>query len=1220
MQEQSLNQSTSQSAGTSTERHSLTPSVEILERNLNAIGFRSPNAARAILSAAPRTDIEFIRTDDGQLAAKLDGRALCSLRRPIDEAKSWSKQHDPKDNGFFGIIGFGLGHHIRAMHEAHQKHSVLVCFEPDLSLLRSVLERVDHSDWIRDSHLLLVTDGSDTAGLSNLISSAVAFISTGVELVIHPASKLRLQQQGSEFSASFIQIVKAMRTHMVTVLSHSGVTIRNILMNTAHYASNPGIAPLKDSCAGKTAILIAAGPSLQRNLALLEDPTIRERAVIIAVQTMLKPLLERGIKPHFVTALDHHEISKRFYEGLSAEDVEGVRLVAEPKANAAIFNTFPGEILCTGEPQLDALLGEELSKPMGKLPAGATVAHLNYYLARYLGCKNFVMIGQDLGFTDGQYYSAGASIHQVWSGELSEHRTLEMFEWERIARMKSLLRPKTDVNGRPIYTDEQMSTYIAQFEGDFLQDKENDETLRIINATEGGVHIQHTEVMSLRDAIDQLVGDELIEIPQTISDHDNDELRTVKLRSRIEHVHRQLTSIERHSTKVIELIDKALEHDDDQKKVDRIIAQIYALRDDVTASEPGYGLVNFINQKGSLDRFKVDRQIALLDDLTPIEHQRKQLERDANNVRWVEYSAKEVATLIRRVLDVIDGSAQPMTRDEFADEEPTTSVTATESSRRVEAVIFADPDLGPLGTPRKLEQPIFQDLNTLELTVKRLNQCTSLDGITIITPEPERLSAMQLNHTLPIRIIAADPQTIRTRAQSIGKARYASSECWRGSIGSLGCYDEGLEPMALQSAMETHKIDAAAIVGPDWAMVDPALVDRIVKRHRADPKQARIPFSQAVPGLGCVVIDREAADSLALAAKSSNVNASIGAMLSYIPIAPQGDPIASPLCVGVDLPLRDAGVRVVADSTVRIQSMAAAYRGLGDYAMSADATVLLKAYKAELDQRNSRAPSRIELELTTQPSIGGHWRDLVGAAPSAKLDQQEALKLIGEARVLRDDCSVLLAGRGDPLTHPGAMDIISEINQLGIASTELRTALDPTSADAQRLISSGIDVLSVDVLANTAAVYATMTGRDNFDALLDTIQAMFDARSGSGFPTPWIVPRITRCDTSYQDIEGFYDRWLCVCGCAVIDPNPNTQTHDRIQPLPIPEPRASQLASSVLRIQADGQVVDHLGQPVPNTNAFELGIEASYQNMLAFISSRASHHIEPKAPTMASNA
>lgn len=1199
---------------------SLTPSMEILERNLRAIGIRSPRAARAIMNASPREDIEFIQTDDGQLAAKLEGRAMCSQRQPINEAQTWSKQHDPKDHGFYGIIGFGLGHHLRAMHEQHRQHSVLLCFESDVSLLRAVLEHIDHSEWISKSMLLIATEANDGAGLSQLMSGAEVFLSTGVEIVFHPASKKRLEAEASAFSKTFIEIVKASRTHLVTVLAHAGVTLRNILMNTPHYACNSGITKLKDSCKGSTAILIAAGPSLQRNLALLEDPEIRERAVIIAVQTMLKPLLERGIKPHFVTALDHHEISKRFYEGLTADDVEGVRLVVEPKANAAIFETFPGEILCTAEPQLDALLGDELSHDMGELPAGATVAHLNYYLARYLGCNNIILMGQDLGFTDGQYYAAGASIHQVWSGELSEHRTLEMFEWERIARMKSLLRTRQDIAGRTIYTDEQMSTYIAQFESDFQKDKHDDPSLRIINATQGGVHIQHTEVMTLADALTQFAKDQYVTIPET-SDHPyNDEQRGIKLRARIDLVQRQLTSIERSSNKTISLIEQTLEHIDDPKKVDKLIAQIHTIRDDVTASEPGFGLVNFINQKGALDRFKVDRQIALLRDLTPTQHQSKQLERDANNVRWVEDSAKQVRSLIERVSRVIEGNAAPITRDEFADEEPTHAVQV-QSAHKVDAAIFVDPDLGPLGTPRNIDQPIFQDLNALELTIKRLNQCVSLDGITIITPDPQRIESMSIQYQLPVRVIGADANQLRSRTTSIGKARYASSDCWRGSIGAFGCYDEGVDPIALLRVMEEHQIDAAAIVGSDWAMVDPKLVDRIVKRHRADPERCRVPFSQAVPGIGCAVIDRQAVGSLVHAAQNASVLSSIGAMLSYIPVAPQGDPIASPLCVSVDPLVRDAGVRAIADSTIRVQSMAAAYRGLGDYAMSADATVLLKAYKAELEQRSTKAPSRIHLELTNETTLGGHWSELVGSHAPHSIDPSDLIKLLSDARVLRDDCSVLLSGRGDPLNHPRAIEIMQEITQLGIVSTELRTQLSSSDLDPQSIVNAGMDVLSVDVLANTAGVYQSMTGTNRFDSILDSMQQLFNARSKSVLPTPWIVPRITRCDATYEDIQGFYDRWLTVCGCAIIDPTPpNAITNDRIQPLPIPEPRATQLANSTLRIQADGQVVDHLGRSVPNTNAIEIGIEASYANLLSHANEHNASHIEPKPTTTVSSA
>ena len=1196
---------------------SLVADASILERNLSAIQLRSPAAAAKIRDATSSTDIEFGLTASGELFAIQDGRALCSKRRPTDEAKTWASQYDPQTCGLVGVLGFGVGHHLRALFENHDRFSVLLCFEPDLGLLRAVLERIDHSDWLMRSLFLLATDARDSATLTHLLNQSEAFVSIGVELAPHPPSKKRLGASADEFSKTLLEVVRSTRTHVVTVLAHAGFTLRNMLMNLKHYTTSAGIEPLRDSCKGRTAVLVAAGPSLSRNLHLLEDPSVRKRVVVIAVQTMLKPLLERGIKPDFVTALDHHEISKRFYEGLSKKDVEGVRLVAEPKANAAILDAFPGEILCTAESQLDVLLGEQLARPMGTLRAGATVAHLNYYLAKHLGCSNAILIGQDLGFTDGQYYANGASIHSVWSGELSEHRTLEMFEWERIARMKNLLRVKEDVYGREIFTDEQMSTYIAQFESDFQEDLAKDPASRIINATEGGVRIQGTESMTLQEALDECLDDQEVSIPDTAHLAQCDEQQQIKIKARLELVIRQLQSITQNSDRTIELIRKAQSQIENRAQVDRCITQIHTIRDDVVVSEPGFGLVNFVNQRGGLDRFKVDRKISLLKDLDKYEKQSKQLDRDATNVMWIKESSSEVLKLIKRSLGVFNGTMLPMTRDEFADEIPEVieASSARPSTQRVEAVIFADPDLGPLGLPRNLAQPIHEGLNALELTIKRTQRCESLDGITIITTDPERIESMDINNgPLPVRIVACDQDRLRARSKAIGQARIASSECWRGSIASVGCYDEGLDPHTLLDVMGAHSIDAAAIIGSDWAMVDPSLIDRIVGRHRADPEHCKIPFSQAIPGIGCCVIERSVASTLVDAIENASIFGSIGGMFSYVPIGPQGDPIASPLCVGVDPSIRDAGVRVVADSVIRIQAMSAAYAGLGSFAMNADASVLVRAFADELSKRESRAPKRIQIELTTTRNTSGIWRAMQRASSEELfMDPAQCRALISQARVLRDDSSVLFAGRGDPLLHPEAISILSDARDIGIAGIELRTDLFEHPHSINDLISSGVDVLSVDVLADSQSSYESMTGTGDFGSMLDSMQELFNARSTQQgmLPSPWIVPRMTRCDLVHDDIKSFYDRWLTVCGCAVIDPSPNPDPSDRIQPLKIPEHRAKQLQHSTLRIQADGQVVDHLGNAVPDTNAFELGIEQSYKNFRAHIN-RSTATIEAK--------
>ncbi len=798
--------------------------------------------------------------------------------------------------------------------------------------------------------------------------------------------------------------------------------------------------------------------------------------------------------------------------------------------------------------------------------------------------------------------------------------------------MKNLLRIKTDIHGRHIYTDEQMSTYIAQFEKDFQEDTAANQDLRIINATEGGVKIANTQTLPLSRALEECYTPESICIPETKHLRIDDDQRHFKVKARLELVIRQLVSIENNSQKTLDIIDEAQADIENPGHVDRCISRIHTIRDDVMASEPGFGLVNFINQKGGLDRFKVDRQIALLKDLSEVQRQGKQLERDANNVRWVKDSAIQVRALVERALAVFADNAQPMTRDEFADEtaldiDPESQV---QSTRRVEAVIFVDPDRGPLGTPRALNQLIYQGLNALELTIKRLARSTQIDGITIITPEPDRINAMHLNpsanpETNPdaksVRVVGCDPETFRARAHSVGQARLSSSECWRSAIGSLGCYDESLESTALARVMDEYHIDAAAIISSDAPMIDPQLVDQIIAQHRADPEHCRIPFSQAVPGLGCAVLDRDAAHTLAHASQSATVLSSIGAMLGDIPVGPQGDPIASPLCANIDPLLRDAGVRVIPDSTLRLQAMTAAYQGLGDFAMAASTPVLLKAYCKELKERQSTIPSRLVLELSSSRAATGLWGDMHDQSqPQQLLDTNAARELITQASAINPDITLLFTGRGDPLNHPDALELITHAKESGIQSIELRTDLLNQSFTPEQLAAAGLSVLSVDVLADTQATYESMTGSPNYEQLLDQMQSLFNARISTAgqLPLPWVLPRITRCDEVYNDIQNFYDRWLTVCGCATIDPPP-PNTPGRIQKLEIPSTRANQLHHNTLHINADGQVVDHNRTPLSTTagpiNAIALGIHSAYTQMRSVVERSSSTTIEPKANT-----
>ena len=221
---------------------------------------------------------------------------------------------------------------------------------------------------------------------------------------------------------------------------------------------------------------------------------IKNRAVICAVQTTLKPLLQHGIKPDFVTSLDFHEVSKQYFEG--AGDLADIHLVAEPKANWKVIDHYPSMVSLLDNEFARMLIGDNLARRDG-LPAGATVAHLSFYLARYMGCDPIIFIGQDLAFTGHVFYVPGVETHRTWRSEINRFNTMETKEWERIARNRPVLRKTIGNDGKEIYSDELLFTYLEQFEKDVVGTQ-----ARVINATEGGARIRGMEISTLREVID----------------------------------------------------------------------------------------------------------------------------------------------------------------------------------------------------------------------------------------------------------------------------------------------------------------------------------------------------------------------------------------------------------------------------------------------------------------------------------------------------------------------------------------------------------------------------------------------------------------------------------------------------------------------------------------------------------------------------------------------
>ena len=1172
----------------------------LLATNLKHLALRSPAAARAITAAtdfAPH-EATFTIAPDGGLSATMGDtqrpRQLCSLIAPLREGRRWADAIPIAESAALVIRGFGCGHHIEALATRVKHLGSIFIYEPDVRLLRAVFSRVNFAPLFNCSFIVIFTDAADRSAVAAGVQGLEGTLAAGTKLVSHPPSIARLKafDPADKFSESFADVVRGVRTTVVTTLVQADVTARNCIQNLCGYATQQGIADLAGLCAGFPAVVVSAGPSLQRTIDLLQQPGIRDRVVIIAVQTVLTTLLRKNIRPHFVTAIDYHEISSRFYEGLSAADVEGVTLIADPKCNPIIPASFPGRVRFCGESIADRIGGPALIREMGTLPPGATVAHTAYYVARHLGCDPVILIGQDLGFTDGQYYSGGAAIHNVWAGELNEFNTLEMLEWQRIARMRSMLRTATDHRGRRMYTDEQMCTYLLQFERDFARDSAAG--LTIIDSSQGGVAKAHTKLMPFQASLAEFATRPLPAAfvqacnPAPAAQNAHRRARTI---SRLEELRIGARDIARYSSQAATLLDGMLAHRSDQASVNQRIHRVQALAQQAAAS-PAYWLTQFINQTGQLNRFRSDRALDLDTALSDLDRQQKQIVRDIRNVQWMGDVATYLVGLLTDGLATAQGKP-PVTRDASPTAKPPAPLANPTPAPRNLTLDSADPPAAPRTAF------VIPALNAAELAdfvrlAARLDQAPPdaqwpRHGLLVIPDDahleaPAAAACNSSPHTLAWQVVRVNGAAMRARARSVATARAWSRSCWRGGIANLTCYDELYFPALYAPVLESCGLDAALLLSPRWRWVDLDLIAAIHARYLERPQSHSLTFSQAAPGLACCLVARTL---IAESAAVEGPHATIGGMISYVPIAPQADPISKPVCVAVDPLLRDCPL--AADPAV-----------LGP--------LLTAALDTKLDARFDTAADAAHKPLTALDVVSL----IAKAVGYSKADTYivndpllESLTVYVDASTTPEALIHVIAARAADQTAPAVTligpydccrELSSTVRACGVKSIQLRptpttlSAIDTPPAPSSLHNHADFDVLSLDLDADTPATHALLTGRADFShlrALTDSL--MVEQRGtesqGGGLPARWIVPRIKRRDAVYEELEHFYNRYLIAAGVCVIDPRDDdleiaTESGQTITPLPLPPLaawRSKHLHKSIdLRSNALAQPASHL--------------------------------------------
>lgn len=310
------------------------------------------------------------------------------------------------------------------------------------------------------------------------------------------------------------------RINLNTITMNSRKTYQNVLYNIYDYVQSPAVTGfLKDVLVGKVAVVVAAGPSIDKQLGWLAHPKYRGRYCLISVPTMLAPLLEHGVCPDILCSLDYHELSGKFFENIDKEKLhENIVLVAQANVNPAVVRAWkklsrPLYFTCN---EWATRFLDPSQEVHNIFIGGATVAHLCYLLADLLGCDPIIAVGLDLAFTDNRYYPRCVT---------------DVFDWkkasqERLDPSKYPYSLTPDIDGAMVRTDEQMRTYCEEFDVMFSHRARQQKL--VIDCTEGGAKKDNVERLRFHEALEKyctgeifdgrILGKELLTIPGIMPD------------------------------------------------------------------------------------------------------------------------------------------------------------------------------------------------------------------------------------------------------------------------------------------------------------------------------------------------------------------------------------------------------------------------------------------------------------------------------------------------------------------------------------------------------------------------------------------------------------------------------------------------------------------------------------------------------------------------------
>ena len=374
----------------------------IFEKNIAALAQKDRNLAVKLNAFIPDTLPQLAQTGNAYNFL-YKGVFLHNEQSPLGEAQAIFNNAENNPSAIHLVYGLGLGYLFQYV--SLNSMGTVILYEPDLNIMKMAFSLVDFSGDILKQNVF-ITDNlsqaeeyiyqkSNTKNIPLLLSTT-AYQELNKDLFNKMV--LELQEMVGRFSLD----LKFTQEKFYPLLMQTLYNIPKLVKETP-------LVKIKDFYKGKTAVVVSAGPTLDRNIETIKK--YRENIILIVVGTALKTVVLNGLKPDFLCIIESFDSAKQ----MAGIDLSDVNFVTEPFSHPNLripkfkktyshissnmpINNFWSEVT-----------GEDISEYLSK----GTVSYTALNTARIIGCSKIVLVGQDLAYIEGQCYSKDSAYKDL---------------------------------------------------------------------------------------------------------------------------------------------------------------------------------------------------------------------------------------------------------------------------------------------------------------------------------------------------------------------------------------------------------------------------------------------------------------------------------------------------------------------------------------------------------------------------------------------------------------------------------------------------------------------------------------------------------------------------------------------------------------------------------------------------------------------------------------